>query len=172
MRRFRPRSGGIELKLRGEEVDALALMMPVLSTVGTGDGDPAAERLSVAAYPEDREAQAEYGRHMDPELDKHRRLDRAVVASSLEAARRGSVRLDPAEADSWLMVINETRLVLAARLGIEEEGWGTGIGDRRRPQPEMALLVYLTEVQDDLIEALADQVQEGGPNDGRRWQEL
>ena len=158
MRRFRARPKGIDLMLRDHDVDALSLMMPVLSSVGSDDGDPAAEWLSAPAYPEDREAQAEFGRLMAPELDKQRQMDRAVVASSLEAARRGPVRLTLSEADSWLMVINETRLALAARLEIEEEGWGTTVGILRRPDPEMVLLVYLTEVQDDLIHALADQL--------------
>ena len=142
--------------LRGDDVDALYLMMPVLSSVGSDKGDPAAQRLSVAAYPEDQDAQSEYERLMAPELDGQRRVDRAAVVSSLEAARRGSVTLTLPEADSWLMVLNETRLALASRLGIEEEGWGTTVG--RRPEPEMAFLVYLTEVQDDLIQALADQI--------------
>ena len=158
MRRFRAGSGGIEVVLRGYDIDALSLMMPVLSSVGEDGSDPAAHRLSVAAYPEDQDAQAEYERLMEPELERHRQVDRAAVASSLQAARRGSVRLTPSEADSWLIVINETRLALAARLGIEEEGWGTTVGAPGRPEPEMALLVYLTEVQDDLIQALADQV--------------
>lgn len=158
MRRFRSRPGGIEVSLRGDEVDVLSLMMPVLSSVGSESGDPASQRLSVAAYRDDQDAQAEYERLMEPELERHRQVDRAVVVSSLEAARRGPVSLTLSEADSWLMVINETRLALAARLGIEEEGWGTTMGSRGRPAPEMALLVYLTEVQDDLIEALADQI--------------
>ena len=82
----------------------------------------------------------------------------AAVASSLEDARRGPVSLTPSEADSWLIVINETRLALAARLRIEEEGWVSTVGSRGRPDPEMALLMYLTEVQDDLIQAMADHI--------------
>lgn len=144
--------------LRSDEVDALSLMMPVLSSVGSDGGDPAADRLSVAAYPEDPDEQAEYERLMEPELDRHRQVDRAAVASSLEAARRGPVSLTLSEADSWLIVINETRLALAARLGIEEEGWGTPAGTGAGPDPEMALLMYLTEVQDDLIRTLSDQI--------------
>lgn len=157
MGRFRARSGGIELKLRGDDVDALSLMMPVLSAVGSDSRDPAAQRLSPAAYPEDPDAQSEYERLMTPELDRQRQVDRAAVASSLEAARRGPVKLTLIEADSWLMVVNEARLALAARLGIEEEGWGVQAPLGRR-EPEMALLVYLTEVQDDLIQALADHI--------------
>ncbi|MCY4368562.1 MAG: DUF2017 family protein [bacterium] len=158
MRRFRSRSDSVEMRLSPEEVEALSLLRGVLSSVGREVGDPAAERLSVAAYPDDQEAQAEYGRLMAPELEGQRKRDRAAVASSLDAARRGPVGLSLAEADSWLMVINEARLALAARLGIEKEGWGLP-GDRGGfLAPDMALLVYLTEVQDDLISALAELI--------------
>lgn len=116
------------------------------------------DRLSVVAYPDDDEAQAEYGRLMAPELERQRKRDRAMVSSSLDAARRGPVELSTVEADSWLVVINEARLALAARLGIEEEGWGTPADADGFPTPEMALLLYLTEVQDDLIHALAEGV--------------
>ena len=158
MRRFRSRSGAIELRLRDYDIHALDLMGRLLASVGLSPGDPAAERLSVAAYPEDEEAQAEYGRLMAPELDTHRQMDRATVSSALAAARKGPVSLTTAEAESWLAVINETRLALAARLGIEEEGWGETVDELSPPVPEMVFLVYLTEVQDDLIRALADQL--------------
>lgn len=146
------------MRLSPDEVDALSLLPGVLASVGREAGDPAAERLSVAAYPDDEEAQAEYGRLMAPELERQRKRDRATVSSSLDAARRGPVDLSMAEADSWLMVINEARLALAARLGIQEEGWGLSRDRSGVPVPEMALLVYLTEVQDDLISALAERI--------------
>ena len=158
MRRFSSRSGVIELRLRDDEIDALSLMRGLLTSVGHQEGDPAAERLSVAAYPEDAEAQAEYGRLMAPELDRQRGRDRAAVTSSLEAARDGPVNLTTDEAESWLMVINEARLALAARLGIEQEGWGETKDEQSPPVPAMVLLVYLTGVQDDLIEALGDHL--------------
>ena len=146
------------MRLSREEVDALSLLPGVLASVGREEDDPAAARLSVAAYPNDEEAQAEYGRLMAPELEQQRTRDRATVSSSLDAARRGPVALSTAEADSWLMVINEARLALAARLGISEEGWGLPGHPRDVPAPEMALLVYLTGVQDDLISALAERI--------------
>ena len=155
MRRFHPRSDSVEMTLPPGEVEALSLLPGVLASIGREAGDPAAERLSVVAYPDDDEAQAEYGRLMAPELERQRKRDRATVSSSLDAARRGPVELSIVEADSWLVVINEARLALASRLGIEEEGWGLPADRADFPAPEMALLVYLTEVQDDLINALA-----------------
>lgn len=157
MRRFRSRSDSVEMRLRNHEVEVLSLVEGVLASVGREERDPAEERLSVEAYPDDGESQAEYGRLTAPELERGRRRDRAVVSSSLEAARRGPVALSTAEAYSWLMVINEARLVLAARLGIEDEGWGISPGNQPDlPSPEMALLLYLTEVQDDLIRVLSN----------------
>ena len=163
MGRFGLRSGGIELRLSDDDIRVLGLMGELLASVGQKDGDPAAERLSVAAYPEDGEAQADYDRYMAPELDEQRRIDRAAVDSSLEEARGGQTSLENDEAGSWLRVLNEARLVLAARLGIEEEGWG----ERDPMTPAMAFLLYLTEVQDDLIGVLSHRL---GPPDppGRR----
>lgn len=154
MGRFGLRSGGIELRLSDDDIRVLGLMGELLASVGQKDGDPAAGRLSVAAYPEDDEAQKDYERFMAPELDEQRRIDRAAVDSSLEEARRGEVSLSEHEAGSWLTVLNEARLVLAARLGIEEEGWG----ERDPMTPAMAFLLYLTEIQDDLIRVLSRQI--------------
>ena len=155
MRRFGLKSGTIELRLSEDDVRVLGLMGKLLESVGRKDDDPAAERLSVAAYPEDGEAQADYERFMAPELDAQRRIDRAAVDSSLEAARGGAVTLSDDEAGSWLTVLNEARLVLAARLGIEEEGWG----EKAPMTPSLAFLLYLTEVQDDLINVLGRQIE-------------
>ncbi len=156
MGRFRLRAGSLEVRLGLDEVQALTLVPGLLASVGREAGDPAAERLEVAAYPDDDEAQAEYGRLMGPELDGDRLRDRSTMYSSLDDARRGPVNLSLAEANAWLMVINEARLTLASRLGIEEEGWGLSEDRQVLPSPELALLVYLTEVQDDLIGALSD----------------
>lgn len=158
MRRFRNLSDSIEMRLHPGEADVLALLPGLLGSVGREPGDPADKRLSVPAYPDDEEAQAEYGRFTFSEMESERQKDREAVANSIEAARRGPVKLTAAEADSWLMVTNEARLALAARLGIEEEGWGPS-GDRDDvPAPEMSLLVYLTEVQDELIRILTELI--------------
>ncbi len=159
MARFgRSRPGFIRLRLREEEVDALSLMEDLLSSVGLREGDPAEERLTVPAYPDDAEAQDEYGRFMASELEGQRRRDRAAVFRLLQDARAGPLDLALDEAEAWLMVLNEARLALAARLGIEEEGWGELEEGEGPPTPAKMLLIYLTEVQGGLIEALADQI--------------
>ena len=153
-----PRSGVIRMKFREEEIDALSLMEELLESVGNQDGDPAAERLTVAAYPDDAEAQDEYSRLMTGELDRQRRRDREAVFGLLDDARRGPLDLDADQAEAWLMVLNESRLALAARLGIEEESWGRFEKDRGPPAPAEVFLLFLSEMQGGLIEAMEAQI--------------
>lgn len=157
MTRFKVLADRIEMRPVGDDLVALSLMQDALASVGEEPDDPAVGRLSVAAYPDDGDAQSEYERLMNPELDRQRRMDRDAVASVLKAAEGGSVDLTPTEAEALLMVINEARLALGARLGIVEDGWGPG--ERRTSDPVVLLLRYLTAYQDDLVRALAKRLE-------------
>jgi len=157
MARFKTWPDRIEMRPVGHDLVALSLMQEVLASVGEGPDDPAVGRLSVAAYPDDGDAQSEYERLMSPELDQQRQGDRDAVASVLKAAESGTVDLTPPEAEALLMVVNEARLALGARLGIVEDGWESD--GRTASDPVALLLRYLTGYQDDLIRALAEQFE-------------
>ncbi|MCY4620497.1 MAG: DUF2017 family protein [bacterium] len=157
MARFKVLPDRIEMRPMGDDLLALSLMQELLASVGEEPDDPAAGRLSVAAYPQDGDAQSEYERLMNPELDRQRRMDRDAVASVLKAAESGTVDLTAPEAEALLMVLNEARLALGARLGIVEDGWDSG--DRRASDPVALLLRYLTGYQDDLVRALAKRFE-------------
>lgn len=157
MTRFKVLANRIEMRPVGDDLMALSLMQEALASVGNEPDDPAVGRLSVAAYPDDGDAQSEYERLMSPELDRQRRMDRDAVASVLKAAESGSVDLTPPEAEALLMVINEARLALGSRLGIVEDGWEAD--GRRASDPVALLLRYLTAYQDDLIRALAQRLE-------------
>ncbi len=157
MARFKVLPDRIEMRPMGDDLLALSLMQELLASVGEEPDDPAAGRLSVAAYPQDGDAQSEYERLMNPELDRQRRMDRDAVASVLQAAESGTVDLTAPEAEALLMVLNEARLALGARLGIVEDGWDSG--DRRASDPVALLLRYLTGYQDDLVRALAKRFE-------------
>ncbi len=157
MTRFKVLADRIEMRPVGDDLVALSLMQDALASVGEEPDDPAVGRLSVAAYPDDGDAQSEYERLMNPELDRQRRMDRDAVASVLKAAEGGNVDLTPTEAEALLMVINEARLALGARLGIVEDGWESG--ERRTSDPVVLLLRYLTAYQDDLVRALAKRLE-------------
>lgn len=157
MARFKALPDGIEMRPVGDDLVALSLMQETLASVGDDPDDPAVGRLSVAAYPDDGDAQSEYERLMNPELDRQRQSDRYAVASVLKAAESGPVDLTPPEAEALLMVINEARLALGARLGIVEDGWESD--GRRAADPVASLLRYLTGYQDDLVRALAERLE-------------
>ncbi len=157
MARFKVLPDRIEMRPMGDDLLALSLMQELLASVGEEPDDPAAGRLSVAAYPQDGDAQSEYERFMNPELDRQRRMDRDAVDSVLKAAESGTVELTAPEAEALLMVLNEARLALGARLGIVEDGWDSG--DRRASDPVALLLRYLTGYQDDLVRALAKRFE-------------
>ena len=154
MARFQALSEHIEMRPIGDDLLALSLAQEVLSSVGEDADDPAVQRLSVAAYPDDETAQAEYRRLTAPDIDRQRRMDRDSVASVVKAAEDGPVSLTVPEAEALLMVLNEARLALGARLGIVTEGWGPD--EQTASDAALLLLQYLTGYQDDLIRALSE----------------
>lgn len=148
----RGEAGGIHVQLARWEVDALDTVLELLDSVGEADGDPAAERLNPAPYPDDPRASGEFLRLMEEEATQARRADRSAFELTLEQAAAG-VTLSEGEAGAWLRVIGEARLTLAARLGIEEDGW-----EATHPEddPGIAFLHYLGWLQGSLVEHLED----------------
>ena len=154
MARFQALPERIEMHPVGDDLLALSLAQEVVASVGEDGDDPAADRLSVSAYPDDETAQAEYRRLTEPDLDRQRQMDRDSVASVIKAAQTGPVSLTVPEAEALLMVLNEARLALGARLGIVTEGWVPD--EQTASDPALLLLQYLTGYQDELIRALAE----------------
>ncbi len=145
---FEPHGAGVRAHLSTTDVGVLGRVPELLDTLGDPADDPAAARLAPGAYPGDPEADAEFRRLADAELTRGRAADRAAFLASLEA---GVVDLDAEQAAAWLRVVNETRLLLAARLGIEDDGWTYR---RIGRSPRAALLYYLSWAQESLLAAL------------------
>jgi len=151
---FRPVGGGIELTMAPWESDALQVIPQLLDSVGAEHEDPAAGRLDQAPYPDDPQASAEFRRLMADEMGQSRAADRSAFALTVEQAARGVV-LSAGEAEAWLRVLGEARLVLASRLGINEDGWEDELPD---DNPSVALLHYLGWLQQSLADTLEDQL--------------
>lgn len=111
--------GRISLQLDPAESAFLSDMVRMLEGVGQVEGDPGEKRLDVPAYLGDAEAAEDWRRLMGDQLEDGRARDREVLLSVVEG--EGSVSVDPARAEAILRAVNEARLVLAARLGIEVE---------------------------------------------------
>ena len=108
--------------------------------------DPALARLLPDAYRDDSEAASEHRRFTELGL-----VDRKV-ANALTVIRvlgEQAVALDAAEVQAWLRHLTDLRLVLAARLQIEDDG-DEGTGD----DALLDLYDWLGYLQGTLVECL------------------
>lgn len=148
-RTFRPVPEGIEVSLGDEERRVLADLPEVLAGLGDPGSDPGAARLSPPAYPDDDDADAEWRRYAGGELETARSADRSAFVSVVEETAAGPVVMSEEEAGAFLRVVNEVRLVLAARWGVEEAA------DYERLRPEARqVLAHLGWLMEELSEAL------------------
>lgn len=144
---FRPDGDGVQVSLAERELDVLRTIPLLLDGIGEPGEDPGADRLTYLAHPKDPAAEEAYRDLVAGRLEGARSVDRSRFAASL-----GRPRITIDEADAWLRVIGEARLVLAGRLGITEDGWSEAF-DADEPV-EMSLLRLLGAYQDELVEAL------------------
>lgn len=119
MSHFEATRNGIKVSLSPEERMFLGDVLPLLAGIGSVGSDPAADRLNVPVYLDDPEANSEWWRLMGGDLEAARKADRAVLRRVLD--EHGNPTLDDDEANALLRVINEARLALGARLGVEVE---------------------------------------------------
>jgi hypothetical protein len=113
---------GVKVHFQPQEVAFLGDILGVLGRLGHPDEDPGAARLDPPAYLEDPEADAEWRRFAGSELSSARRADRSafeMVIEAVESSEGNEVVISTAEAEAVMRVVNEARLVLAARWGID-----------------------------------------------------
>lgn len=160
MSRFRRRGGGIRWELEPFEVQLLGQLRAGLDATlaEAGPTDPVVRRLFPPAVSEDEEADAELRRLMRDDLLEGRRRGLEALLTILERAEphRGErLRVELADDEPMLVlgVLNDLRLALGARLGIEQL-------DRERlreDDPEVATLAvmdHLAWIQESLLRIL------------------
>ncbi len=143
MSHFRRTDGGIEASFNPEERMFLGDVLPLLAGIGAPGTDPAADRLKVPVYLDDQGANEEWWRLMGQDLQAARRADRAVFDDLVSSD--GPVVLDDEEADAVLRVLNEARLALGARLGIDVES-----DHDELPEDSRQVMDYLGWIQEEL----------------------
>lgn len=153
---------GVEVRFTAGEARLLSDLPQVLAGLGDEAEDPGAARLNPPVYLGDPEADAEWRRLAGSELSSARRTDRSafemVVDAVLEQAgdvpdpadeEPGPVVISEEEAGAFLRVVNEVRLVLGARWGID------GPDDFEHLRPEAGeVLSYLGWLVAELAEVL------------------
>lgn len=148
MKLFQATADGIEVSLTPEIRMFLGDVLPLLAEVGEVEDDPAAQRLRVPVYLDDPDSNGEWWRLMGPDLEAARQADRRVFRKTIEADE--PVHLEDDEADSLLRVLNETRLALGARFGVEvEEDYD------ELPEHSRIVLAYLGSILEELTEELS-----------------
>ena len=146
---FLPTPDGILVTLEPDDLDLLRQLPEFLDRLGDPGEDPAATRLQVPVYLDDPDASEEWWRLMSGELGQSRAADRSAFAFILEAATAGTVA-SIAEAEAFLRVLNEARLALGARLGVEVEADYANL-----PEDDRSALDYLAGMQGLLLVALS-----------------
>lgn len=146
---FHRRGDVIEMRFADHEAHLLRQLPFLLDGVGRDGDDPAADRLDVPVYLDQPTVDEEFREWMRAELDRARAADRSVFVDLVSAGERGA-KASPEEAEAFLRVLTEARLVVAARLGIEvEEDY------ERVAAPDAAVLDFLGALQTLLIRELA-----------------
>ncbi|HET6560986.1 MAG TPA: DUF2017 domain-containing protein [Marmoricola sp.] len=97
----------------------------------TAPDDPVLARLFPVAYRDDEEAAGEFRRFTETELRSGKAASAAAVIDAMEEAGLPGevdesglmidVELDADEAVTWMKALNDMRLALATRLGVEED---------------------------------------------------
>lgn len=161
-RHFRLVPEGVEVRFTPGEARLLSDLPQVLAGLGDEAEDPGAARLNPPVYLGDPEADAEWRRLAGSELNSARRADRSAFEMVVDAVLEQvgddrdlaeeepeSVVISEEEAGAFLRVVNEVRLVLGARWGID------GPDDFEHLRPEAGeVLSYLGWLVTEIAEVL------------------
>jgi len=107
----------IVLELNDVELSLLHTLLGEYDELVQSDGaDPVLERLFPVAYRDDPDAAAEFSRYTRSGLVDHKTANAAALAAALAGDR--PIELTDEQAERWLPVLTDLRLVVAARIGI------------------------------------------------------
>jgi hypothetical protein len=151
--RFAPEEAELLLRLATEAAELAAEAVSDDAELRT---DPALIRLLPDAYPGDPGASAEFRRFTAGGIAERKALNARIVIECLARsdASRVDVALDDTQATAWLRCLTDIRLVLAARLGIVQDGDEGDVHDEES-QLRRAIFDWLGLVQESLVLALA-----------------
>jgi hypothetical protein len=153
----RTKRGDFELRLPEVERDVLR-SLPAQMRELLEERDPSTRRLFPPAYSDDPALQEEYEGMVQDDLDAGRRRSFEVLEETLDAKR-----LDEEQVTAWLTALNDTRLVLGTRLGIEQEDYaGDEVAEDDPRAPLFALYHYLGWLVSQVVDALAAGLDAGG----------
>jgi hypothetical protein len=148
------RRGRLLLRLDSAEIELLSLLLDELEAVLDGATDPdddVLNRLYPSAYRDDDEADVEYRSLTESTLraERHERIE--ACRADLHAA--GDVELtDADDARRWIQVINDLRLALGTRIGIQDDDQDADLTESAAPP--RVIYYWLTDLQDSVVHEL------------------
>lgn len=143
-------AGGVRLRFHEREVLLLRELFAELETLLENPDDPALRRLFPEAH-DDPESEEQYRSLVRDQLVTGREKAVALVRDTLEKDT-----LDADEADAWLRALNDLRLVLGTRLNVTEDLDYESLDLNEPRGRNLAVYGYLTWLQEQLVEALAE----------------
>lgn len=147
----------LELVEPPEPTDDLAAIVGIGARSELPD-DPVLARLFPDAYnrAEDPDAASDFRRYTEDTLRASKRANAETVVTAIPADG-GQVRLDAGQAMTWLKSLNDVRLALGIRLGVDEDTLSDDTVDHEKDEPTVAALViydWLTGLQESLVRAV------------------
>jgi hypothetical protein len=113
--------------------------------------DPVLARLFPDAYPDDETNSADFRRFTQPDLQRQKIFNAHIVRNDL-LAFPGEHELDPANLNAWLLTINDLRLALGTRIGLDHETQAQ-LSDESLT-PIFGIYDWLSGVQSSLVESI------------------
>jgi Domain of unknown function (DUF2017) len=148
----RSRAGDFRLRLSDAERDLLRrLSAELLDLLADEPDDPTLRRLRPSAYENDPEAEGEYRRLMQAELEEGRREALRIFSETADRER-----LTTEELDAWLRALTDLRLALGTRLEVTEETYAQDIDPRDPAAYELSVFAYLSWLLEQAVEAALD----------------
>jgi hypothetical protein len=152
----RTRRGNYRLRLSDAERALLRMLHAELGTLLEDPDDPDLQRLFPPAS-DDPERDAEYqglvrGQLVDGRTRALETLERTLDADTLTAE----------EADAWLRVLNDLRLILGTRLDVTEETMLEDLDSNDPNAQQLAVYGYLSWLQEQLVAALSLDLPQSG----------
>jgi hypothetical protein len=147
-RQFQRKGDRVQVSLDEHEQLLLSELLDELDGLLDDPDDPGLRRLFPPAYPEPTDDE-QYRSLVRDQLVSGRSKAMATVRATL-----GSNTLDADQADQWLRVLNDMRLVLGTRWDVTEQ-MDYGKLDLNEPRGrELAVYGYLSWLQEQLVESL------------------
>ena len=162
------RRGVVRVSLDEVEIGLLRTLFADLADAlrGMSDDDPVRRRMFPVGYRDDPEAAGEY-RDLTESALLEQRQSRIAQATAELPPTAGEISLDPEAATRWLTVLNDLRLAIGTRIGIDadtsldDQLADDDLADAAHDTPDVAadraaraVYVWLTALLDRLVEAV------------------